>query len=147
MSIKIRKAKEIDIMSIHQMVVELAIFEKEPDAVKINAEYYLQCFRENIFDCIVAEKEKEIIGIALFYMTFSTWKGKMLYLEDFVVKNEYRNQGIGQLLWDAYIVEAKKLGCSLVKWQVLDWNENAIKFYEKNGAIIEKEWWNGKIIF
>ena len=129
------------------MVVELAVFEKEPEAVKIDAEYYLKCFNEKIFDCIVAENNQTIIGIALFYMTFSTWKGKMLYLEDFVVKNEWRNKGIGQKLWDAYINEAKRLDCPLVKWQVLDWNETAVKFYEKNGATIEKEWWNGKIIF
>lgn len=147
MSIIVRKATVEDIPSIHKMVVELAVFEKEPEAVKVDVAYYLKCFNEKIFDCIVAENDHVIIGIALFYMTFSTWKGKMLYLEDFVVKNEWRKKGVGQKLWDAYISEAKNLGCALVKWQVLDWNETAVNFYEKNGAMIEKEWWNGKIIF
>ncbi len=80
-------------------------------------------------------------------MTFSTWKGKMLYLEDFVVKEAFRKKGVGQVLWNKYIDIAKEKDCALVKWQVLDWNEPAVKFYEKNGATIEKEWWNGKIIF
>ena len=80
-------------------------------------------------------------------MTFSTWKGRMMYLEDFVVNPEYRGQGIGQQLFDSFIAEAKAQDCNLVKWQVLDWNEPAVRFYERNKATIEKEWWNGKIVF
>jgi len=85
--------------------------------------------------------------MTLYYMTFSTWKGKMLYLEDFVIKKGFRRLGIGQLLFDAFLETAREKGCKLTKWQVLDWNETALKFYEKNNAIIEKDWWNGKIIF
>ena len=85
--------------------------------------------------------------MTLYYMTYSTWKGKMLYLEDFVVKADQRNKGIGQLLFDAFIEVAKAKKCRMVKWQVLDWNEPAIRFYEKNNATIETEWWTAKIIF
>jgi len=85
--------------------------------------------------------------MALYYMTYSTWKGRMLYLEDFVVQEAFRKAGIGQQLFDGFLQEANNKGCKLVKWQVLDWNVPAIKFYEKNKAIIEKEWWNGKILF
>ena len=84
--------------------------------------------------------------MAFFYAAYSTWKGKMLYLEDFLITEEYRRQGIGQLLFDAFIEEGKKRGVFLLKWQVLDWNEPALKFYEKNKALIEKNWWNGKLV-
>ena len=77
-------------------------------------------------------------------MTYSTWKGKMLYLEDFVVAQSHRRRGIGQLLFDAYKAEAIEKKAKLIKWQVLDWNEPAIAFYEKNGATIEKGWYNVK---
>ena len=88
-----------------------------------------------------------IVGITVFYMTFSTWRGKCLYLEDFYVQPSYRKYGIGQKLFDAYLDEAKKRGALQTKWQVLDWNEPALNFYKKNNAVIEKEWWNGKIFF
>ena len=147
MDITIRKATANDVKSIHELVTELAIFEKEPDAVKVDVNYYAKCFDDNIFQALVAEVNGEVVGTAVFYMTFSTWKGKMIYLEDFVVKQNFRNKGLGQKLWDAWIKESKVQDAKLVKWQVLDWNVNAIRFYEKNGATIEKEWWNGKIVF
>lgn len=137
----------IDLESIRGLVVELAIFEKEPNAVSATMEDYISAFKTGLISIIVAEIENEIVGMTLFYDTFSTWKGKMLYLEDFVVKEAYRSQGIGDLLFDATLVEAKNRGCALMKWQVLDWNEGAIKFYLRKGSTIEQEWWNGKIIF
>ena len=89
----------------------------------------------------------KIVGIIIYYMTYSTWKGKMLYLEDFVVNQQYRKLGIGQHLFDAFLKEAKDKGARLVKWQVLDWNEPALAFYKKNKAIIEKNWWNGCLLY
>ncbi len=83
--------------------------------------------------------------MTLFYMAYSSWKGKMLYLDDFVVTEESRRYGAGQLLFDSFIEEGRSRGCRLVKWQVLDWNEPALNFYRKNEAIIETGWWNGKI--
>lgn len=147
MSTIYRKATENDISAIHNLVKELASFEKEEDAVKVNSDYYLECFQEGVFQAIVAEVEGKVVGMTLFYMCFSTWKGKMMYLEDFVVLPTHRNLGIGKGLWDAWIATSKKQGAKMVKWQVLDWNSDAIRFYERQGATIEKQWWNGKIIF
>lgn len=145
--IKIVKCTRTDLLKILNLVVELAIFENEPKAVTANLKDYQTAYDEGIFDVIVAKKNDEIIGMSLFYMTFSTWKGKMMYLEDFFVMKPYRKLGVGQKLFDAFIDYSKKSGCKLAKWQVLDWNKVGLNFYEKNNAIIEKEWWNGKIIF
>ena len=145
--IQIRFAQVADLESIRGLVVELAIFEKEPNAVTATMDDYISAFKTGLISIIVAEIKNEIVGMTLFYDTFSTWKGKMLYLEDFVVKEAWRSQGIGDSLFEATLAEARNRGCALMKWQVLDWNENAIKFYLRKGSTIEKEWWNGKIIF
>lgn len=142
-----RKAKFADLPAIYNLVIELAIFENEPKAVTATLEDYEKNFKLNIFDVIVAEKKGRIVGATIYYMTWSTWKGRMLYLEDFIIEESSRRQGIGQLLFDTFLKEAKKLDAVMVKWQVLDWNEPAILFYKKNKAIIEKGWWNGKIFF
>ena len=143
----IRKAELQDISSIYQLVHELAVYEKEPEALKIGIKEYQEAFAEGLIDSIVAEMDGKIVGITVFYMTFSTWRGKCLYLEDFYVQPQFRKYGIGQKLFDAYIAEAKSQGAKQTKWQVLDWNEIALKFYDKNNAVIEKNWWNGKIFF
>ena len=142
-----RKAKKEDIPAIHHLVEVLASFEKEENAITVDSKYYEECFDENTFQAIVAEDAGQVVGMALFYMTFSTWKGKMMYLEDFVVLPKYRNQGVGKELWDIWIAESKEQGAKMVKWQVLDWNTDATRFYIRQGATIEKQWWNGKIIF
>jgi len=147
MNYNIRKATYSDLKAIRNLVVELAIYEKEPDAVTATLEDYQSNFEKKIFDAIIIEDKTKVLGVCIYYMTWSTWKGRMVYLEDFVITQTYRQRGLGQLLFDAFIKEAKNLEAVLIKWQVLDWNEPAIKFYEKNKAIIEKEWWNGKIIF
>lgn len=145
MEITIRKASAADIPAMHRLVRELAIYEKAEDQFVATVEEYERDFDANVYQGIVAEAEGEVVGMALYYLAYSTWKGKMLYLEDFVVFEAYRRYGIGQLLFDAFLEAARAEGCRLVKWQVLDWNEPALRFYEKNEAIIEKEWWNGKI--
>lgn len=144
---KIRFAQRTDLQAIRELVIELAIFEKEPDAVIANLIDYERAFDDGLISMFVAESENEIVGMTLFYDTFSTWKGKILYLEDFVVKAPFRSRGIGSSLFDATLDEAKNRGCALMKWQVLDWNTEATKFYKRKKAQIEKEWWNGKIIF
>lgn len=142
--ITIRKCTCQDMNGIHALVKELADFEREPDAVITCAEIFKNDFKAGFFDCIVAEFNHAIIGIALYNRAYSTWKGRMLYLEDFYVQPEFRNRNIGQLLFDAFINEAQKEQAILTKWQVLDWNTMAQRFYEKNNCIIEKNWWNGK---
>lgn len=145
--ILIRKGKRPDLIGVYGLVVELAVFENEPDAVVSSIEDYQTAFDEGLISFLVAEKKGELVGMALFYDTFSTWRGKMLYLEDFYVKSEHRSQGIGDLIFDAVVQESVDRKCRILKWQVLDWNEGAIKFYERKKATIERNWWNGKILF
>jgi GNAT superfamily N-acetyltransferase len=143
--VSIRPATVNDMPTVHRFVYDLAVYENEPEAVFTSPEEYAEDFNNGLFEAFVAEIDGEIVGSAVYYMAYSTWKGKMLYLDDFMVAENKRQFGIGQQLFDRFIEEAKIRGCRMVKWQVLDWNEPAIKFYEKNKAIIEKEWWNGKI--
>jgi len=144
-TIVIEAAKKEDLPDIHGLVRELAIYEKAEKEFVASLEDYEQNFESGVFESIVARVDGQVAGMALFYLTYSTWKGRMLYLEDFVVKADFRRYGLGQKLFDAFLDRAKTLDCRLVKWQVLDWNTPALKFYLKNEAIIEKEWWNGKI--
>jgi GNAT superfamily N-acetyltransferase len=143
----IRKATIEDMKSVHALVYELAVYEKAPEAHTATLEDYENDFKNGIFECHVAVDMdgEQIIGMILYYMAYSTWKGRMLYLEDFVVTEPNRQFGVGQMLFDTYLEVAREKKCRLVKWQVLDWNEPAIKFYKKNNAIIEDEWYNGKI--
>lgn len=145
--IRIRLAEKKDIPAIHNLVRALAIYEKAEAEFIASVAEYEQDFTDGVYQAIVAEVNGEVVGMALYYLTYSTWKGKMMYLEDFVVYEAYRRYGIGQQLFDKFLEVAKAAGCRLVKWQVLDWNEPAVKFYKKNKATIEKEWWNGKIFF
>lgn len=147
MDTTIRKATAADIPAMHGLVRELAIYERAENEFVATLENYQTDFAAGIFDAHVAEVDGTIVGMALYYMTYSTWKGRMFYLEDFIVLEAYRRYGIGQLLFDAFIEEAKRRHCRMAKWQVLDWNEPAINFYKKNNAIIESNWWNGKIFF
>ena len=147
MKITIRKADQADLPAILDLVKELAVYEKAADQVTATLEDYENAFSENIFESQVAELDGKVVGMTLYYMSYSTWRGKMLFLEDFVIFKKYRNLGIGQLLFDAFLEEARSKKVAMVKWQVLDWNEPAIKFYEKNKAIIDKGWWNVKMFF
>lgn len=146
MDIQVRLAQKKDLLAIYKLVIELAIYEKEPDAVTASLADYEAAFEEGIFEAMVATtKDERIVGMMIYYMTYSTWKGRMLYLEDFVINSAYRSMGIGQLLYDRLLQIAKEKNSKLVKWQVLDWNKPAIAFYKKNKAIIENEWWNCKV--
>jgi GNAT superfamily N-acetyltransferase len=146
-NIIIRKATIEDIKAVHALVYELAVFEKAPEAHTATVADYLNDFSKGIFESHVAVDTEggHVVGMILYYMAYSTWKGRMLYLEDFVVTESYRQFGVGQMLFDTYLEVAREKECRLVKWQVLDWNEPAIRFYKKNNAIIEDEWYNGKI--
>ncbi len=146
-NIKLRKGILEDIPEIMALVKELAIFEKAEEEMIATTEMYNQAIKENLFDLFVATVDGKIAGMMLYYYGFSTWKGKMLYLEDFVVSADQRSGGIGQKLFDQLLLEAKDKGCTMIKWQVIDWNKDAIRFYERQSAKIEKEWYNCKIIF
>lgn len=143
--ITVRKATKKDLEAIYALVIELAVYEKAPEAVTATLKDYQNDFAEGIFEANVALDGEVVVGTTIYYMSYSTWKGKMLYLEDFIVKEAYRQKGVGQLLFDAYLAVAKEKKAVMVKWQVLDWNEPALNFYKRNKAIIEKNWWSGKI--
>lgn len=146
MQFKIRPSTREDLPAILGLVQELAIYEKAPEAVTATLADYQTNFEEGVFESHVAENEAgEVVGMTIFLLVWSTWKGRMLWLEDFMVNENWRQFGVGQLLFDAFLAEAKARNCVLTKWQVLDWNQPAIRFYEKNGAIIERDWWNGKL--
>lgn len=147
MDINIRKAALSDLPAILSLVKELAVFENAGDQVSATIEDYENAFKKSIFESQVAEINGQVVGMTLYYMTYSTWRGKMLYLEDFVISEKHRNKGVGQILFDAFLKEAKRKEVAMVKWQVLDWNEPAIAFYKKYNAIFDKEWWNVKIFF
>ena len=141
----IRSAEKSDMGAVLSLVKELAEYEKAPEQVTTTPDDYRRNFEEGVFEALVAEMDGEVVGMALYYLCWTTWRGRMLSLDDFVVRQSHRRYGIGQLLFDAFMEKAREKDCFLVKWQVLDWNEPALRFYEKNRAIIETEWWNGKI--
>lgn len=142
---QIRKATKKDIPAILDLIKELAIFEKEPEAVEISeATLEEEGFSENpLFICFVAEKSEpvsEVVGIALVYYRFSTWKGRSLHLEDLIVRNSERGKGIGEALYKEVMHFANNQGIKRVAWEVLEWNEGAIRFYERSGAKLMGDW-------
>jgi len=144
----IRKAKVEDMPPILELIRELAVFEKEPvDVVEVTVEdLEREGFGANPqFICFVAEVGTEIVGMALVYFRFSTWKGRTVHLEDLVVKDSYRGHGIGDLLYTEVMKYAVEQGVKRVNWVVLGWNEGAIRFYERTGATVMNEWWQVEI--
>ena len=142
MSFNIRKGKEEDVQAVHGLITELAAFEKEPDAVEITPEDLLKDgFSEKPrFGLFVAEEENNIIGIALFYERYSTWKGKTIHLEDLIVTQSKRKLGVGKALYGAVMQYAFDNNYNRVAWEVLDWNQNAIDFYQSSGATYLNDW-------
>jgi len=149
MKITVREAVPSDMEAVWNLIRELAIYEKaEHEFINTVDQLTKDGFGPNeVFDCIVAEVGSQVIGFALYYTSYSTWKGKCLYLEDFLVTEAWRGKGIGKLLFDRVFQEAKDRNVGRFEWQVLDWNEPAINFYKKYDAILDEEWLNGKIIF
>jgi GNAT superfamily N-acetyltransferase len=142
MSFIIRDAVPADMISVLSLIKELAEFENEPNAVIIDKDYLIQKgFKPNpSFQVFVAELNNEIVGMALFYPRFSTWKGKTLHLEDLIVKQNKRGLGIGKALYSKFLNYAYTQKVNRVEWVVLDWNEPAIEFYKKSGATIFDDW-------
>ncbi len=143
----IRSGQVGDLPAVHRLVRELAIYEKAEAEFVASIADYRRNFDDGVFDLLIAEVDDDVVGMALFYLAYSTWKGRMMYLEDFVISAPWRRRGVGRQLFEGFLQEARRRKCRLVKWQVLDWNEPALAFYQKHGATIETEWWNGKIIF
>ena len=142
MNFTIRKAVATDVNAIFQLINELAIFEKEPEAVIISPEILLEdgFGAAPKFHCFVAETTEEVIGIALVYMRYSTWKGEVLHLEDLIVSEKARGKGVGGALLQKVIEFGNDLGVKRIGWEVLDWNTPAIEFYEHIGANVMRDW-------
>ena len=138
----IRKATKNDMPSVLELIQELAAFEKEPDAVVVTVDDLVRDgFSENpLFQCFVAEVDGEIIGMALYYYRYSTWKGKTIHLEDLIVKESKRGTGAGFALYKEIIKQGKAENVRRIEWNVLDWNTPAIDFYEKSGAKVLGDW-------
>ena len=149
MSFHIRPSVPADVAAMMQLIHELAVFEKAPNEVVANAETLLQSgFQEHpLFVAWVAEKDGLILGMALCYIRYSTWKAPVLYLEDLIVIESFRGNGIGKALFEKCIAHAKHNNYRRMVWQVLDWNTPAIDFYKGYGAQIEDGWLNASIDF
>ena len=142
MKIEIRQAEKEDMKYVLELIKELAIFEKEPDAVVIKSEDLIQHGFGNkpLFSCFVAVTNNLISGMCLGYPRYSTWKGQTLHLEDLIVKKKFRGQGIGKELYKKFIEIAKEECVRRAEWVALDWNVNAIKFYKNSGAKVLNDW-------
>ena len=147
MDIDIRKGVKKDLPQVLALIKELADYEKSLDQVDVT----LEQLEKDGFDghphyyLLVAEEKGEIIGVCFYFIRYSTWKGKVLFLEDFVVKEEYRRMGIGGMLFEETIRIANKENMDGLHWQVLDWNTPALNFYKKYNASISSAWLNGRL--
>ena len=148
MSIVIRKAVKEDCPRLLELITELAVYEKAPQEVTVTLNHFEESgFGENpVWWALAAEAEAKVEGFALYYIRYSTWKGQRMYLEDIIVTEKMRGKGLGKLLFDALIMEAKEKNFSGITWQVLNWNEPAINFYKKYySANLDPEWINCSI--
>lgn len=147
-TIRYRAAIPGDEQGIMDLIHELAAYERAPEqVVNSAADLGVHLFEEKICDALVSLHEEEIVGFALYFTNYSTWKGKCLYLEDFYVKPEFRGFGIGAELFDRVVEIAKARGVKRMDWQVLEWNKPALAFYTKKSAVLDPEWINGRLFF
>lgn len=147
MNIHIRWATADDCEAMHELVKELALYERAPNEVSTNP----MMFREDgfgddaAFKAFVAELDGNVVGMCLFHTAYSTWKGKYIYLDDLIVREAFRHQGIGKMLFERLIELCAELNVNQLRWHVLDWNEPAIKFYKKYGASLDHTWVTSKL--
>ena len=143
----IRMAQKEDLPEVLNLIRELAEYERAPQEVTVTLEELEEdgFGKRSMFEIVLAEEEGEIVGMAFYYPRYSTWKGKCMYLEDFIVKKEMRGRGIGKLLFDHVVQVSADFGAKRLEWQVLEWNEPAIRFYESVGAQLDGEWLNGRM--
>ncbi|OCX51497.1 GNAT family N-acetyltransferase [Mucilaginibacter sp. PPCGB 2223] len=147
MQINLREARREDCPRLLELVHELAVFEKAPHEVEVSLEEFEDAGfgAKPVWKAFVVEAEGYIAGFALYYIRYSTWKGRRVYLEDLIVTENMRGKGLGKLLFDRIVQETKELGFSGMVWQVLDWNQPAIDFYKKYEAGIEAGWLNASL--
>lgn len=148
MDIKIRKGTKQDLPSIYNLITELAVYEKAPHEVTNSLEKMEKDGFGNhpAFHFFVAEVNGEVSGMALYYIKYSTWKGKCVFLEDLIVTEKFRGKKLGKKLFEAVVSLSKELKVERMEWQVLDWNEPAINFYKKFDSCLDGEWINCKLV-
>lgn len=149
MAITLREGKKEDLPEVLELIRELALYERAPEQVTITLQQLEEDgYGENpMYWVILAEEDGRVMGMSFYYIRYSTWKGKCLYLEDIIVKEADRGKGAGRLLFEATIKAAKEIDAKLMVWQVLDWNTPSIEFYEKYEAELDSEWINGKLSY
>jgi GNAT superfamily N-acetyltransferase len=150
LEIQIRKAEKKDCNAMMELINELAVYEKAPEEVTVDFNHFVESgFGEKpVWWAFVAEVENQVVGFTLYYIRYSTWKGQRMYLEDILVNEPFRGKGIGKLLFDKLIEEAKEKKLPAMVWQVLEWNEPAINFYKKyEGVNFDGEWVNCSLSF
>ena len=142
MNCTIREARAADMLQVLRLINELAIFEKEAHAVEVTADDLIRdgFGEKKLFHCFVAESDGELVGMALMYPRYSTWKGAIIHLEDLIVTDRMRGMGLGTELLNEVVKYGAHLGVKRINWEVIDWNEPAIKFYESKGAKIMRDW-------
>jgi len=147
-NIHIREAKPTDMDAVFGLIKELAIYENAAEQVTNSVDNLIEDgFGSNaVFKCLVAVANQQVIGFALYYTSYSTWKGRCLYLEDFLVTEDWRRKGVGKLLFDEVYKIAQETKVKRFEWQVLDWNEPAINFYKKYKANLDETWVNCKLM-
>jgi GNAT superfamily N-acetyltransferase len=147
MKITIRRAVKDDCPRLLELIKELATYERAPHEVTVTLDHFIESGfgKARVWWAFVAEVDERIVGFALYYIRYSTWKGQAMYLEDILITNEMRGKGIGKLLFDRLIEEARERKFNRIIWQVLDWNEPAINFYKKYNADFDPSWVNCSI--
>lgn len=142
MKYSIRDAQASDMAQVHNLIKELAVFEKEADAVEVTVDDLIRDgFGSNkLFHCYLAEVEGDVVGMALLYPRYSTWKGPIIHLEDLIVTGSMRGSGLGAALLTKVVEHGQQLGVKRISWEVLDWNDPAIAFYESKGANVLRDW-------
>lgn len=146
-TVTVRRSERKDCKRLLELVHELAVYEKAPDEVTVSLQHFEESgFGQNpVWWAFVAEADGYIIGFALYYIRYSTWKGQRMYLEDIIVTESWRGKGIGSMLFAALQQEAKQKQFNAICWQVLEWNEPAIHFYRKYNASFDGEWLNAAV--
>src|SRR5687767_15001573 len=147
MEINIRRAVKEDCVRLLELIQELADYEKAPEEVTVTMEHFVESGfgSQPVWWAFVAEADGQVEGFALYYIRYSTWKGQRMYLEDIIVTEKMRGKGLGKMLFDQLIIEAKEKKFNGIAWQVLEWNEPAINFYKKYKAHFDPEWINCSI--
>ncbi len=147
MDLNIRTAVADDCPKLLELINELAVYECSPEEVTVTLDEFIDAGFgiKPVWKAYIAEVDEQIVGFALFYTRYSTWKGNRLYLEDFIITEDFRGKGIGKILFEKVIEESKQGNYNGMVWQVLDWNQPAINFYKKYGADLENGWLNASL--